>query len=125
MAKEEPFISKRAPILSPTLWILVMGELLTISHREGFEVIGYADVICRGIFSSTYCQKTQLALKLTDKWCKIVGLSINPKNSEISDFTNERKPLNYKASTLFGAEIPLKKSVKFLGITFTKGTRFV
>lgn len=99
-----------------------MDELLSILHREGFEVIGYADdltVICRGKFLSTLCERTQRALNLIERWCKKVGLAVNQKKSEVTVFTNKRKLLHYKAPTLFGAEIPLKDSVKFLGVIFT------
>lgn len=49
-------------VISPTLWNLVIDELLNRLIRAGFTAIGYADditIICRGKFLNTLCETTQ------------------------------------------------------------------
>lgn len=63
-------------VLSPTLWILVMDDLLHRLSREGYNIIGYADdlvVLCNGLFLNTLCELMQRALRIIERWCTEVG----------------------------------------------------
>lgn len=109
-------------VLSPTLWILVIDELIKRLRNEGFRVIGYADdvaIICRGKFLNTTCDLTQRALKIVEKWCTEVGLGVNPNKTELLVFTQRRILSDFIAPKLFGAEIQMTDKVKYLGVTFT------
>ena len=109
-------------VLSPTLWNLVIDELLKRLRREGVSNIGFADdiaVICKGKFLNTICETTQRALSIVEKWCKEVGLGINPNKSELVVFTRRRDLSGFVAPKLFGKPLERAGKVKYLGITFT------
>lgn len=68
-------------VISPTLWLLVIDELLKRLDAEGFSVIGYADdvaIICKGKFLNTIISTTHRALCIVKKWCKLGGLRGKP-----------------------------------------------
>lgn len=57
-------------VLSPTLWTLVMDELLKQLHAERIRAIGYADnltITCRGKFISTLSDITQRGVRIVEK----------------------------------------------------------
>lgn len=73
-----------------------MDELLTELVKEGFTVIGYADdlvVVCRGKFLSALCDSTQRALRIIEKWCKKVGLTVNPNKTELIVFSQKEEAI--------------------------------
>lgn len=85
-------------------------------------IIGYADnlvIICHGKFLSTLCDMTQRALSIIEKWCLEVGLKVNPNKTELMVFTNRRNLTGFKKPRLFGKELSMRDSVKYLGVTFT------
>lgn len=109
-------------VISPTLWIVVMDELLCRLSREGFSIIGYADdlvIVCRGKFLSTLCGTTQRALNIVERWCIEIGLKVNPDKTELMVVTNKRILSDFKSPKLFGKLIEMKDCVKYLGVTFT------
>lgn len=109
-------------VLSPTLWNLVIDELLNRLNREGFSVIGYADditIICRGKFLNTLCETTQVALCTVSEWCKEVGLGVNPRKTDLVVFTKRRNLSGFIAPSLSGIPLTRGEKVKYLGITFT------
>lgn len=109
-------------VLSPTLWILVMDELLSRLRREGFDIIGYADdlvIVCQGRFLNTLCDTTQRALNIVERWCIEIGLKENPGKTELMVFTIRQNLSDFKKPKLFGKSIEMSMSVKYLGVTFT------
>lgn len=112
--------SPQGGVLSPTFWILVMDELIAALEAEGFTVIGYADdltVICRGKFLNTLCNSTQRALKIIERWCNDIGLSVNPSKTELVVFTRKRDFTGFKNPIIFGTALERSQSVKYLGLT--------
>lgn len=106
-------------VLSPTLWIIVMDSLLKRLQNGGFKVLGYADdltVICRGKHLHTLSDLTHRAVKIVEKWCMDVGLTVNPDKSDCVIFTRNRNLAGFRNPTIFGKEITRKKSVKYLGV---------
>lgn len=82
----------------------------------------YADdiaTICRGKCLRTLCDLTQTAIKIVEKWCKGVGLKVNPSKTELVVFTNKKDLKAYRPPSLFGAKLECKNMVKYLGITLT------
>lgn len=114
--------SPQGGVLSPTFWILVMDELIAALEAEGFTVIGYADdlvIVCRGKFLNSLCESTQRALKIVERWCTKIGLSVNPSKTELVIFTNKRDDTGFKNPKLFGTALERSSSVKYLGLTLT------
>lgn len=84
------------------------------------KALGYSDdltVICRGKHLNTLSDLTQRGVKITEKWCNEVGLTVNPNKSEIVIFTKNWELVSFHEPTLFGAKISRKQSAKYLGIT--------
>lgn len=68
-------------MLSPLLWTILMDELLTRLIEEGFSCLGYADdlvIIVRGKFATPTVEPIEVALNITNDWCKRKELGINP-----------------------------------------------
>lgn len=62
----------------------------------------------------------QTALNITEIWCNSVGLSVNPEKMEVIEFTGATKYPEDSGLTYMGASLPLKQSVKYLGITINR-----
>jgi hypothetical protein len=105
-------------ILSPLLWNLVANELLNILSKNQIWNLGYADdiVFCVvGQNITTCAEVSQFALSLIENWCSAKGLSVNPNKAEILLVSKKRKYTIPKI-TIFNDEIPVKPSVKYLGV---------
>lgn len=104
-------VKKGAPqggVISPLLWIMVVDELLLRLRQTGLRVIGYADdvtTICVGKFLGTLCERTQAVLRVVERWCREVGLNVNPGKTELVVFTKNRTFQEFKEPTLFGKTI--------------------
>lgn len=106
-------------VLSPTLWILVMNSLLKELKSKKFEAVGYADdltLICRGKHLNELSDRTQHAIKIVEKWCKKVGLTVNAGKSELVIFTKNRILSGYYPPKIFNKEIRKTDSAKYLGV---------
>lgn len=119
-------------VLSPLLWTLVVDELLNELEKHGFEAIGFADDIVltmgtKSNDSSLHGKKTMYlgiaarmnkALRIVEKWCEKVGLSVNPEKTKLIMFTKNRAQGFKKAKILlFNQSIKFCEEVKFLGLT--------
>lgn len=96
-----------------------MNSLLQRLKTAGHTAIGYADyltVLCKGKFLKILAERTQVAVKIVEKWCNEVGLSIHPDKSEIVIFTKNRKIVGFKNPKIYGHEIANRDSAKYLGI---------
>lgn len=106
-------------VLSPTLWVIVMDKLLCELHRKGFTATGYADdltIECRGKYLDTISDRLQQALKIVEKWCMEVGLTVHPDKSELVIYTKNKKLDGFKEPKIFGKEISRHDSAKYLGV---------
>lgn len=106
-------------VLSPNLWILTMNSLLNRLNNDGHIAIAYADdltVICKGKFLHTLSERSQAAVKIVERWCKEVELTVNPNKSETVIFTKNRKMDGFKNPIIFNGVIPKKDEAKYLGV---------
>ena len=97
---------------------MVVNELLVILNSSGIWAQGYADyiVICTtGCELLTASELMKNALLKVERWCRNVGLSVNPNKAETMLFTNKRL-ISLCPLTLFNKHIPLKSKVKYLGV---------
>ena len=101
-------------VLSPLLWLLVIGELIQTLHDLGYEVQGFADdlvIMVRGKFETTITDRMQLALNTTSNWCQEKGLTINPSKTTVVPFTR-RKKLQLSALTIGGTTLTYSEEMK-------------
>jgi retron-type reverse transcriptase len=95
-------------VLSPLLWCLVVNDPLLALQREGFHAYDYADDIASGHFLTALRDLTDSALKITQKWCKINGLTANLLKSNTMVFTTKSKRESVQPPKLEGKEITFK-----------------
>ena len=69
-----------------------------------------------GKFPNTVPGLMQRALLTVEIWCNEVGLSVNPDKTGLVSFTRKRKLLGFFEPQLFGVELCLSGSVKYLGV---------
>ena len=107
-------------VLSPLLWCLVIDGLIQTLEDMGVSIIGYADditILVSGKFGATVCYVMQRALNTVERWCIKEGLSVNPSKTAIVPFTRRRKTGDIKDLKMYGVTLPMKKEVKYLGVT--------
>ena len=77
-------------VISPTLWILALNEILLELNTLGVGVVAYADdlvLLVKGKFPSTLAEVMEGALKVLNKWAIDCGLGINPQKTGLVLFT--------------------------------------
>ena len=77
-------------ILSPSLWNLMVDELIRILNDLGFLAIGYADdiaIFVKGKYEEVLPDILEEALNRARLWCKEKSLRVNPTKMEIVIFT--------------------------------------
>ena len=107
-------------VFSPSLWNLVVDELLSELRRRGIKVFGYADdlaVLISGPFVDTIRDLMKETLKFVLDWCNSKGLAINPSKTQLMLFTRRYKPERYVPIRIEGTTIELSNSIKYLGLT--------
>jgi hypothetical protein len=95
----------------------VVDFLIARLSGIGVFIQGYADDICLlavGKFPNTVSGLMQWALSTIERWCNVVGLSINPDKTGLVAFTRKRKLQGL--FELFGVTLRLSRSVKYLGV---------
>lgn len=114
-------------VLSPLLWCLVVDELLDKLTSEGITVQGYADdivIIARGKWEEVLCDLVQKGLNITQRWCKSVGLNINPTKTSLITFTRRTSLKKMKTIYLDGVEVKQDKQIKYLGVLMDSKLRW-
>lgn len=104
-----------------------MDDLLRELTLQGITCQGYADdivLIARGRFEETVCDIIQRRLNTTTKWCRSVGLGINPSKTKVVAYTRRKKVARMKQLTLNGVELELGREAKYLGITLDSTLMF-
>lgn len=111
-------------VLSPLLWCCVVDPLIReLVSKYNMHVSAFADDLA--IHSkevpdqSTLSKKMKLAMNFLEEFCINNGLTVNPAKSNWMRFTNRTKKgldKNFKVE-LFGGNVPLTKSFKYLGVT--------
>jgi ribonuclease HI len=106
-------------VLSPSLWNLVVDELLRILNEQGFYAQGYADdivILIRGKHLVVCLELVQRALTIVEEWCSREGLTVNPAKTVMVPFTNKRIVLNENLPILLGQRVQVAKEFKYLGV---------
>jgi ribonuclease HI len=106
-------------VLSPLFWSLVADDLLKRLRAAGLTVVGYADdfaILVRGKFLGIVFERMQVAMKIIEKWCEEMELSVNPDKTSCILFTKKRKLDGMKKVKLFGKDLMMTDQVKYLGI---------
>src|SRR5699024_703740 len=107
-------------VTSPLMWSLVVDQLLHRLTELGIDCIGYADdivIVARDKYEGILCDIVEEGLRVTEQWCKSVGLGINLTKTAIVPFTRKRKLPNMRRIHLNGVIIEQKSEVKYLGVT--------
>ena len=110
-------------ILSPILWCMVIDSLLVKLNDSGFYAQGYSDdlstLIC-GEFADTVGDLMRAAIKIVELWCLENKLKVNPVKTKMILFSRRRSEAvsTLGSFTLFGMEVDLKATVKYLGVIF-------
>jgi hypothetical protein len=81
-------------VLSPILWNLVIGRLLTVTNDLGFSTFGYADdimIIVQCKYRHTVRDVMQKSLNVAIKWDAKEGLNISPQKQLLFHLPNGRK----------------------------------
>lgn len=106
-------------VLSPTLWCLVIDELLVKLNNLGYFAQGYADdiiILLDGLFTGTICQLMQSALNIAQNWCQEKGLRVNPTKTTAVLFTRKTRIDNFQPPSIFGCALSRSTSMKYLGV---------
>ena len=101
------------------LWCLVVDELLVRLDIAGIYAQGNADdleIVIRARDANTASSLAQRALNLVSRWCKEIGLSVNPAKTELVRFTRRRKLIGWKVVTFREIAIRPTEKVKHLGV---------
>ena len=56
------------------------------------------------------------ALEIVEDWCNESGFKVNAEKSQLVRFTQKTKNINMEKIFLFGKDMPLSDTVKYLGI---------
>ena len=96
-------------VISPLLWCLVDDELLDRLSRASIYARGYADDL-------VVASLAQEALNLVSRWCREVGLNVNPEKTEMVCFTRWRKVEGWSDPKFRGTAIKPTEQVKHLGV---------
>jgi len=75
-------------------------------------------VVIRGNFLKTLRERMQKVLRITEAWCKKIGLKVNPLKTKVVVFTRKYKPEPIEPLRLFRKELEYASTVKYLGILF-------
>jgi len=104
-----------------------VDELLSklTSNITGLHCIGYADdivIVANDKYEHTLCELVQAGIKVTERCCTAMGLTMNPAKNTAVPFTRRRKLASLKTIQISGEFVEFKQEVTFLGITNFFGT---
>lgn len=108
-------------ILSPILWCLVIDSLLVTLNDSGLYTQGFSDDLASlitGDFLSTVGDLMRATLNIVEDWCLANGLKVNPVKTKMVLFSRRKSGNDSTLGkfTLFGENIPLSTTAKFLGV---------
>lgn len=112
-------------VCGPTLWNLILDELLNLPLPEGCSLQAYADDVLLITTDNTIAfleEKTNKALELIGDWGRSVKLNFGPDKTVIVPFTNKSK--NCKI-IINNQNIQFQNQFKYLGIIIDSKLRFI
>lgn len=112
-------------VCGPSLWNLILDQLLAIDLPEGCRLQAYADdvlLISSHQSISSLERNTNIALKTISDWGKSVKLDFGPDKTTVVPFTNKSKLCKINIDHKF---IPFSNHLKYLGIIIDSKQRFI
>lgn len=108
-------------VLSPTLWLIVVNDLLNELRKLGFHCVAYADDLTVLIMAKSeqelFLQIEKLVMKVK-AWSSMTNIPLNTDKSNIL-------PIGRKELSRTNVDsIALVKEAKILGLTFVRSLRF-
>lgn len=110
-------------VLSPLLWNVLVDELLRTIDKHNIFCQFYADdgtLLVRSGTLQRLCSVMQRGLSVVEKWCRRNNMTVNPSKTVMVLFTRKLNTANFVAPQIFGEQLLLSDSVKYLGITLDK-----
>ena len=120
---EERKVGKGCPqgrVLSPTMWCLVIDELIRLLNEEGFFAQAYTDdilILVKADDEHALAGLMQHALGIVQSWCESVRLSVNPDKVNMILFTTRYKVKPIGGVHLGGKPLKLVNEAKYLRVT--------
>lgn len=113
-------------VLGPTLWNAMYDGLLRTEMPEGVGIVAFADDIAVMIVGKTSHDieiSGNEALRRVKNWLDRSGLELAVQKTEAVFFSRRRRPLLPRLM-LEGFEVPLSKSLRYLGIQLDRRLSF-
>jgi ribonuclease HI len=105
-------------VISPLIWLLISDSLIRCLKAANFFVVGYADdfaILSRGKFDGVVFDRMADALRIVERWCASVGLSVKPEKTGMIRFT-KKAGLSDRSLNFFGHNLVLSDQLKYLGL---------
>jgi len=107
-------------VLSPTIWNLVLHELLQQFQRGPVLALGYADdvlLLVAGIDPTATTSIMTQTLKEVTQWGDRHGLTFNPQKTQLIAFTKAPRRTTFPIVRLKGVDLPYSRTITYLGLT--------
>ena len=107
-------------VLSPLLWNILVNELLHSMDRVNIYCQFYADdgtLLVRSGSIRHLCASMQKGLNVVERWSRRNNMAVNPSKTTMVLFTRKLNRNGFAAPVIFGEQLQLSDSVKYLGIT--------
>ena len=113
-------------ILRPLLWNVQYDGVFRLDLPHEVETIGYTDDLALVVTAKRKTEletKANVAIQQVIEWIEDRGLSVAPQKTE-SVLLARKRNINEITVRIKGEKISTKESVKYLGVTFSKGAHF-
>ena len=110
-------------VLSPTIWNLIIDEIITEVHGLGCKIVGYADdliILANGTDLPAIRDQLQIALNKIIQWGDRNNLTFNPQKSQVLLSTRKYKFTFPDELSIKGTQIEFSTSIKYLGLLIEK-----
>ena len=110
-------------VLSPTIWNLIIDEIITEVDGLGCKIVGYADdliILANGTHLPTIRDQLQIALNKIIQWGDRNNLAFNPQKSQVLLSTRKYKYTLPDKLSIKGTPIEFSSSIKYLGLLIEK-----
>lgn len=108
-------------VLSPTLWLIVVNDLLSELRKDGFQCVAYADdltVLCMTRNEQELFSQIEKLVSKVRSWSSTTGIPLNTDKSNIL-------PIGRKELSRTDVDsIAIVREAKILGLTFVRSLRF-
>ncbi|KAJ2939044.1 hypothetical protein O0L34_g19024 [Tuta absoluta] len=112
-------------VCGPTLWNLILDELLSTSLPMGCHMQAYADdvlLVCHAKNISELEMNTNIALKIITQWGEGVKLEFGPAKTQVIGFTNKSQKCQI---IVHGQSVKFVNQIKYLGVIIDRKLNFI